>query len=179
MKDKIQEEISEFIQMCEQAYGTGCSDDVESAWDKASAAFGKVIPDFYDGLSGPDSPRGDMRVLDLPLIAAKLRIFSAKLDYDAALEETEPTSATAALTAGIEINAPFNTAIELVVDTAGFADKEKTELMNRIGELKIIANSKAEKSEKWEKIRPVLAWLDDKNDKMAAVMLPLISQAMK
>lgn len=179
MRDKIIEEISDFIQMCEQAYASGCSEDVENAWDKVSVAFGKVIPDFYDGMCGPDSPRGDMRLLDLPLITAKLRIFSAKLEYDAAMEKKEPTRDTVILTAAIDVNTPFNTAIELLVDAAAFTDAEKTELTNKVGELKLIAGSKAEKTEKWEKIRPVLAWLDMKDEKTAVIMLPLISQAMK
>ena len=179
MKDNIQEEISEFIQMCEQAYNDGCSEDAVNAWDKVSAVFGKVIPGYFDGLCGPESPRGDMRLLDLPLITAKLRIFSAKLDYDAQPQKTAPTIATIALTTAIDIGAPYNTAIELVVDDEEFTDSEKTVLMDNIKELKIIAESRTGKAAKWEKIRPFLVWLDDKGVKVAAVLLPLISEAMK
>ena len=179
MKNNIQEEIAEFVEMCEQAYSDGCSEDVVNAWDKVSAVFGTVIPGYFDGMCGPDSPRGDMRLLDLPLITAKLRIFSAKLDYDAAAQKTEPTIATVAVTTGIDISAPYNTAIELVVDDEEFTDNEKTVLMDSIKELKNIAASCTEKAEKWERIRPFLVWLDDKGVKVASVLLPLIAEAMK
>lgn len=179
MKNNIQEEISEFIRMCEQAYNDGCSEDVIDAWDKVSAVFGKVIPGYFDGMCGPDGPRGDMRLSDLPLITAKLRIFSAKLDYDASMQKTAPTIATVALTTGIDIAVPYNTAIELVVDDEEFTDSEKTVLMDNIRELKNIAVSRLEKAAKWEKIRPFFVWLGDKDVKMAAVLLPLISEAMK
>ena len=179
MKNNIQEQITEFIEMCEQAYSDGCSEDVVNAWDKVSAVFGKIIPGYFDGMSGPGSPRGDMRLLDLPLITAKLRIFSAKLDYDAATQKVEPTIATVALTTGIDISAPYNTAIELVVDDEDFTENEKTVLMDNIKKLKRIAVSRTDKAEKWEKIRPFLVWLDDKGVKVASVLLPLISEAMK
>lgn len=179
MRNNVQEEISEFIRMCEQAYDTGCSEDVGNAWDKVSVVFGKVIPGFFDGLSGPDSPRGDMRLLDLPLIKAKLRIFSAKLDYDAAAAKKEPTSDMVPLTAAIEIGAPFNTAIELIVDDDKFTGNEKTEIISQINALKRIADSPFEKMVKWERVRPVLAWLDSKNERTAAIILPLAADAMK
>jgi len=179
MKNNIQEEISEFIEMCEYAYDSACSDDVGSAWDKVSTVFGNIIPGYYDGLNGPESPRGDMRLLDLLLITAKLRIFRAKLDYDAAMEKKDPSIATAALTASIDISVPFHTAIDLVVDDEEFDDEEKSVLIDQIKELKIITVSHTDKAAKWEKIRPVLSWLDGKGVRMADIMLPLISDAMK
>ena len=120
-----------------------------------------------------------MRLLDLPLITAKLRIFSAKLDYDAAAAKKEPTSDMVPLTAAIEIGAPFNTAIELIVDDDKFTGNEKTEIISQINALKRIADSPFEKMVKWERVRPVLVWLDSKNERTAAIILPLAADAMK
>jgi len=84
MRENIMDQINEFILMCERALEEGCSEDVADAWEKTSSVFGHLIPGYYDCLSGPVSPRGDMRRLDLPLIIAKLRIYEAKLEYDEA-----------------------------------------------------------------------------------------------
>lgn len=180
MKQNILEEISDFIQMCEREYDEGNCDEVESAWEKVSDVFGKVIPDYFDCLCGPDSPRGDMRLQDLPMIIAKLRIFAEKLEYDASRANKAPTSEIVEMTRRIDVEAPFVTAVKLVVDDdETFADEEKTELMNRIQELKGIALNGGDKASKWEKVRPIFDWVGKQGASTAALMMPLVSDAMK
>jgi len=179
MRDNITEQIDEFMKMCETAYEEGCSEDVGDAWNKSAAAFGHIIPGYYDCLNGPDSPRGDMRSLDLPLIVAKLRIYRAKLEYDASRDKNDLTKSLMAKTAGIDINAPFDQATERIVDDESFSDQEKSELFAIIIELKNLVNSLEEKSVKWEKLKPLLTWLAAKDLRTASILIPLASDVLK
>ncbi len=179
MRDNIQGQIKEYIEMCERAIDEGCSDEVESAWERVSVTFGHVIPDYYDCLSGPESPRGDWRLLDLPLIIAKLRIFSAKLDADAVKDAEGKLKVSVEKTVIIDINAPFDRATELVVDDEALRDEDKSDFMIKIKELQNTAGTVKDKKAKWEKIIPVLTWLESRDANAADLFLPLISAAMK
>ena len=179
MRDNIMDQINEFMQMCEHAYEEGCSEEVVDAWEKTSSVFGHIIPGYYDSLSGPESPRGDMRRLDLPLIAAKLRIYEAKLEYDAANKTSVQLISATAQTMSIDMNAPFNQVTERVVDDDNFTEEEKSGIFNKINELKGLLNSQEEKSAKWEQMKPVLSWLCMQDLRLASIFIPLVADVLK
>lgn len=179
MRDNIMVQINEFMQMCERAYEEGCSEEVVDAWEKTSSVFGHIIPGYYDSLCGPESPRGDMRRLDLPLIVAKLRIYEAKLEYDAANRTGAQLLSATAQTMSIDINAPFNQATEMVVDDDNFTEEEKSGIFNKINELKALLNSQQEKSAKWEQMKPVLSWLSLQDLRLASIFIPLAADVLK
>ena len=179
MKENITEQLDAFTKMCEHAYEDGCSEDVISAWDHVSAAFGRIIPGYFDCLNGPDSPWGDMRLLDLPLIAAKLRIFRAKLEYDAAEDNNGPSAETIEKTSRMERNIPFKLATDSIVDDDTFTDIEKSEIFIKINDLKSLAESHEAKSVKWDKMKPFLSWVNEKDINLASRIIPLVSEALK
>ena len=179
MKDNIHEVLEEYMQICEQAFKDGCSEDVNRAWEQVSSAFGHEIPDFYDCLNGPDSPTGDMRRLDLPLIIAKLRIYGAKLEYGELLHKNDDTISLIEHTKSAITGNSFNRAIEKVVDDDAFTNEEKSELFDRIHELQSIAKNREGKAGKWEKIKTILLWLGDKDVIFAYIIIPLISESIK
>jgi len=179
MRENIAVQINEFMQMCQRAYDEGCSEDVIDAWDKSSSVFGHIIPGYYDSLCGPESPRGDMRRLDLPLIVAKLRIYEAKLEYDAANSTNTQSVSATVQTMNIDRNAPFNQVTERVVDDDSFTDEEKSEIFSKINELKVLLNSKDEKPAKWEQIKPILAWLCMQDLRLASIFIPLAADVLK
>lgn len=179
MRENIAVQIDEFMQMCQRAYDEGCNEEVVEAWEKSSSVFGHIVPGYYDSLCGPESPRGDMRRLDLPLIVAKFRIYGAKLEYDAANKTNTQSISATALAMSIDRNAPFNQATEMVVDDDNYTDEEKSEIFNKINDLQVLLNSKEEKTAKWEQTKPILSWLCMQDLRLASIFIPLVADVLK
>jgi ribosome-binding factor A len=55
-------------------------------------------------------------------------------------------------------------------------DEQTKEALEKVSEIESVIKGEGSKKSKWEKIKPVLAWLADKSFDLAMTILPLLLQ---
>ena len=72
------------------------------------------------------------------------------------------------------VHISFDEARQQIEDMTGLSDTETEEALQKIDELKAIAESKESKKKKWQKVKPFLLWLADKSVDVGITILPLL-----
>ncbi len=74
----------------------------------------------------------------------------------------------------VNINITFEEVREKIEDMTSLTDNETKEILDKINEIEEVANSNDKKKTKWEKVKPVLTWLADRNFDVGVAILPLL-----
>ncbi len=61
-----------------------------------------------------------------------------------------------------------------IEEMSALSDSETQETLDKIDELKVIAEAKESPKTKWQKVKPILAWIADKSVDVGIALLPLI-----
>ena len=72
------------------------------------------------------------------------------------------------------ISFSFEEAERAIENMAGLREKDISDALAKISEIKEIFNSQDRKSKKWEKVRDILTWLADKSVDVGIAFLPLL-----
>ena len=72
------------------------------------------------------------------------------------------------------INITFEAVKRQIEDMTGLSDSETQETLDKVDEIKSIVEANGTKKSKWQKIKPILAWLADKSVDVGCALLPLI-----
>lgn len=72
------------------------------------------------------------------------------------------------------INITFEDVRRQIEEMTGLSEGETQETLTKIDEIKAIVELKEPKKTKWQKIKPILTWLADKNVDVGIALLPLI-----
>ena len=74
----------------------------------------------------------------------------------------------------VNISVSFEQVRQQIEDMTSLTDRETEEILAKITELEEIINSKDKKKSKWDKLKPIIAWLFDKGFDVFMTILPLI-----
>lgn len=75
---------------------------------------------------------------------------------------------------GITVSLTFEQARQKVENMTSLTDEQTRELLDKMAEIEKVVNESGTKKSKWEKIKPVLAWLADKSFDAGMTLLPLL-----
>ena len=79
----------------------------------------------------------------------------------------------------VNIELLFEEAKKQIEDNDSLSDEDITEILNKIEELEDLCKSDEKPRNKWSKAKETMTWLFDKGAKVAEVVLPLITEAIK
>lgn len=150
-------------------------------------AYVGVIPNLYDGLYGQWTPNGhegiNYRILqtapdevkeNLQFLLRKLKIAKAGFGIITVTEETEMINNKIVIQNNITSSISYESACSAVKDITGLTDEQVKDAISKIREIEeATLHSKNDKT-RWEKIRPILAWLGNSSFELAKVILPLL-----
>lgn len=120
---------------------------------------------YYNYLS--ESPKSIRENLDM--MCAKLQAYQYQVN---AVEQQPSTQIN--VTTNISVSITFDQARDKIKAMDSLTEQQTFEALQKIDEIeKAFASSNSKKS-KWEKVKPILAWLADKSFELAKVVLPLI-----
>lgn len=74
----------------------------------------------------------------------------------------------------ISVSITFEQARQQVENMTSLTDEQTREILDKISEIENTINGSGTKKSKWEKIKPVLAWLADKSFDVGMTLLPLL-----
>lgn len=72
------------------------------------------------------------------------------------------------------ITVSFDKVRNQIKEMSGLSDADTKETLDKIDELKVIVESSESKKTKWQKVKPILAWIADKSVDVGIALLPLI-----
>ena len=128
---------------------------------------------FFDmDLMGEDSLKHNLFVLKNKLIAFKNYGYKNRklVSGDKGINIQNHLSATQTQTVTIS----FEAVKKQIAEMTGLSDAETEETLAKIDEIKAIVELKEPKKSKWQKIKPILAWLADKSVDVGIALLSLI-----
>lgn len=74
----------------------------------------------------------------------------------------------------ININITFEQARERVQEMTSLTDEQTQEILEKISDIEKTYKENSNKKSKWEKVKPILAWLTDKSFDVGMTLLPLL-----
>jgi soluble cytochrome b562 len=75
---------------------------------------------------------------------------------------------------GANVNITFEQVRAKIEDMTSLTDEQTKEALDKVSDIESVVNGEGSKKSKWEKIKPVLAWLADKSFDLAMTILPLL-----
>lgn len=110
---------------------------------------------------------------NLRLIKSKLETFQFQMN---AVETPDAPSTHVNVTTNVNVNITFEQARAKIEDMTSLTDEQTKEALAKLAEIEAAVNGGGSKKSKWEKIKPILAWLADKSFDLATTILPLLLQ---
>ena len=79
-------------------------------------------------------------------------------------------------TTNVNITITFEQVRAKIEDMTSLTDEQTKEALEKVSEIEDVVKGGGSKKSKWEKIKPILAWLADKSFDVAMTILPLLLQ---
>jgi ribosome-binding factor A len=76
----------------------------------------------------------------------------------------------------VTVNISFEQVRAKIEDMTSLTEEQTKETLDKVSEIETVVKSEGSKKIKWEKIKPILAWLADKSFDVAMTILPLLLQ---
>ena len=141
------------------------------------------IADWGKSMYGYNAEYGfSYELLDLDSIRDNLSAMKPKLEAfiyrwnttnrPSGFMKTPDVNVTVSNTVNISIS--FEEARKQIEDMSSLTDEQTQEVLERIDVIEQVINSDSSKKSKWEKIKPILAWLADKSYDLGKAILPLL-----
>ena len=176
--------IEEDIRRIDDAIANGTD---TSRWELFRELDGKYqvcIDRFYEGmwlsvpnkniLHFPDLKKYPDYVIDnLKMAKSKLAVFRFQGNA-VALPEIPATQVN--VTTNVNVNITFEQVRSKIEDMTSLTDEQTKEAQGKVAEIESVVKGEGSKKSKWEKIKPILAWLADKSFDLATTILPLLLQ---
>lgn len=166
---------------------TVCLHDTSKQWELFRELDGKYqacIREWYRGMwqSTRDGTQLYFNVLkehpnqvtdNLRLIKSKLKTYQFQMN---AAETPDAPSTQVNVTTTVNMNITFEQIRAKIEDMTSLTDEQTKEALEKVSEIESVIKGEGSKKSKWEKIKPVLAWLADKSFDLAMTILPLLLQ---
>ena len=100
-------------------------------------------------------------------------------------KKSSPSRSTTTPNVNVTVNNEINISItfeqvrEKIEDMTSLTDEQTKEALEKVSEIESVVNGEGSKKSKWEKVKPILAWLADKSFDLAMTILPLLLQVQK
>ena len=113
-------------------------------------------------------------------VAENLSYIKSKLEtylFEAnAVQTPSMPSTQVTVTTNVNMNITFEQARAIIEDMTSLTEETTKEALDKVSEIEAVVNSGDSRKSKWEKIKPILAWLADKSFDVAMTILPLLLQ---
>lgn len=76
----------------------------------------------------------------------------------------------------VTVNITFEQVRSKIENMTSLTDEQTREALEKVAEIESVVKGECSKKAKWERIKPILAWLADKSFDVAMTMLPLLMQ---
>lgn len=110
---------------------------------------------------------------NLKYARAKLIAFSYQMN---AVKTVDNLTTQLNVTTNVNVNLSFEEAREKVENMTALSDKQSKEIIDKINELEAISKEPITRKKKWEKVKPILAFVMDKGADAAIAIMTLILQ---
>lgn len=177
--------IAEDMQMIDEALYFTNYDEIKNVHMLIDGKYQACIRDWMKGMEGGRPVRGfSYHHLDIDALKTNLKIMQAKLDmykegWNASVVEGVAKSDLNVIVNNnntINISISFAEARQKIEDMAGLTDDDTEEIKEKIDELEVISKEGISKKKKWEKIKPILAFVLDKGADVAITIMGLVLQ---
>lgn len=112
-------------------------------------------------------------VENLEMMRTKIETYQYQVNAIHPVPSNQPTTQIN-VTTNVSVNITFQKARSEVKEMSSLTDEQTQEVLERIDEIEQVINTDTSKKTKWEKIKPVLAWLADKSYDLGKIILPLL-----
>lgn len=142
-------------------------------WGKSMWGYGDEIGFAYDML-GMDSLKENLTMMK-PKLEAFMYGWNAAKQPSKYMPQTTP-DVNVTVNNNVTINVTFEQVREKIEDMTSLTDEQTREALDKVSEIESVVKGEGSKKFKWEKIKPILAWLADKSFDVAMTILPLLLQ---
>ena len=112
-------------------------------------------------------------VENLEMMRTKIETYQYQVNAIHPVPSNQPTTQIN-VTTNVSVNITFQKARSEVKEMSSLTDEQTQEVLERIDEIEQVINTDISKKTKWERIKPVLAWLADKSYDLGKIILPLL-----
>ena len=113
---------------------------------------------------------------NLQSMRPKLKAFKEGWNKGAVLNEARPQDVNVVVNNNVNIDISFEQAKQKIDEMPGLTETEAEEIKAKIDELEDIAKEPSTKKKKWERVKPILAFVLDKSADVAIAIMALILQ---
>lgn len=124
---------------------------------------------FYSYIDDDD----DQIVDNLKMMKAKLEAYKFQVN---AVQVVEGPATQVNVTTNVNVSVTFDETRQKIEDMTALSRGETDEILKRIDELEAISKEKSSRKTKWEKVKPIIAFVMDKGADVAVAVLTLIIQ---
>ena len=140
-------------------------------WGKSMWGYGEGIGFAYDML-GMDSLKENL-IMMKPKLEAFMHGWNATKQPARCTPPTAP-DVNVTVNNNVTVNITFEQVRAKIEDMTSLTDEQTKEALDKVSEIEDVVKSGGSKKSKWEKIKPILAWLADKSFDVAMTFLPLL-----
>lgn len=141
------------------------------------------ITNWYVGFWGVNSAGTYLRygkLEDTPrYISENLEMMKAKLEtyrYQMNAVAVETPVQHINVTTNVNVTITFEQVRAKIEDMTSLTDEQTKDALDKVSEIETVVKGGGSKKSKWERIKPILAWLADKSFDVAMTILPLLLQ---
>ncbi len=142
-------------------------------WGKSMWGYGEQIGFAYDML-GMDSLKENLTMMK-PKLEAFMHGWNAAKQPARTITPSAP-DVNVTVNNNVTVNITFEQVRAKIEDMTSLTDEQTKEALDRVSEIESVVKGEGSKKFKWEKIKPILAWLADKSFDVAMTILPLLLQ---
>lgn len=143
-------------------------------WGQSMYCYNKDFGFDYNSLDA------DSLIDNMISMKAKLEAFI--MGWNEIKEPFTPSSASdvnVTVNNNLNINITFEEVRNQIEEMTSLTEEQTEDILKKIDEIETVTKENGSKKSKWEKIKPVLAWLADKSFDVAMTILPLLLQFQK
>lgn len=110
---------------------------------------------------------------NLEMMKAKLETFRFQMNV---VDTSVAPNTQVNVTTNVNVSITFEQVRAKIEDMTSLTDEQTKEALDKVSEIESVVKGEGSKKSKWEKIKPILAWLADKSFDLAMTILPLLLQ---
>lgn len=118
----------------------------------------------------------DSLVHNLRVMQEKIRAYSLGMNQKIGSEASNKTEVNLSVSNTINVEVTFTEVKKQIENMDSLSRAETNEILTKINELERISSEKISKKDKWEKVKPILAFAADKGADIGIAILTLILQ---
>lgn len=179
---EFSEMIAKDIATIDKLSGSESNQELMKLHRKLDSRYQACVKDWYKGIWGTDKDASNIfyssiedyrdELLDnLYSFKGKLETFQFQMNV---AQNSNSPSTQVNVTTQVNVSVSFEQARSQIEGMTSLTEEQTKEILKKVSEIENLVKDNTNKKTKWEKAKPILAWLADKSFDVGMVLLPLL-----